>query len=49
VKLFLLGEVFMLSMHIYSFWAHPFCLCLAMIVWLVTREQMLFQVIMARH
>jgi len=31
-----------------SFWAHTFCLCLAMITWLVTWEQMLFQVMMTR-
>jgi len=26
--------------------AHPFCLCMAMIVWFVTREQMLIQVML---
>jgi len=34
---------------LYSFLAHPFYLCSVMIVWLVTREQILFQVMMARH
>jgi len=26
--------------------AHPFCVCMAMIVWFVTREQILIQVIL---
>jgi len=26
--------------------AHPFCLCMPMIVWFVTREQMLIQVML---
>jgi len=28
------------------FSTHPFCLCMAMIVWFVTREQMLIQVML---
>jgi len=39
-----------LSCVLYScyfiFSAHPFCLCMAMIVWFVTREQMLIQVVL---
>jgi len=27
------------------FSAHPFCLCMAMILWFITREQMLIQVV----
>jgi len=30
-------------------WAHPFCLCLGMIVWLITRVQMIFQVMLLMH
>jgi len=30
----------------FIFSAHPFCLCMAMIMWFVTREQMLIQVML---
>jgi len=39
-----LSCVFYIYYFIFS--AHPFCLCMAMIVWFITREQMLIQVVL---
>jgi len=37
-----LGKLYLsLLMYVIDL-AHPFCLCLAMIVWIVTRDQMWF-------
>jgi len=44
-KLFWVSAVIIIYVWL-VFSTHPFCLCLVMIVWLVTREQMGIQVTM---
>jgi len=44
-----LGVFDIINFGVNLFWARPFFLCLAMILWFVTREQMTFQVMLLMH
>jgi len=49
VKLKCFGGGVYVNVVLLFLWVHHFCLCLVMIVWLITWEQMIIQVLMARY